>query len=154
MIWSQNEEAYLKENYQKTNVSYKIMEKKLKRTKRAICHKASRLNLKRGKAPINKSKTPRIEYDRTYFLKNKEIILNKRKKRAKDLKKYLVNKLGDKCSMCKKSFPCVAYDFHHKKNKKENMALLINNGYKKIALEEVKKCILFCANCHRIFHFE
>jgi len=58
------------------------------------------------------------------------------------------------CSVCsEKDESCL--DFHHldPKTKKHSVAKLANGTYSvKTVLEEIKKCIVLCANCHRKYH--
>ncbi len=68
------------------------------------------------------------------------------------LKIKLINLLGGKCQMCNGVFHHAAFDFHHKNNKNEDISNMYNNKSEKDILEEIKKCILLCANCHRIHH--
>ena len=60
--------------------------------------------------------------------------------------------LGGCCSVCKNKFPLAVYDFHHLENKKDDIASMFNYSSEEKIAEEVKKCILLCANCHRITH--
>lgn len=59
------------------------------------------------------------------------------------------------CADCQKFFPSVCMDFHHVRgNKKATIARMVNDGFSTQAiLYEMKKCVLICANCHRIRHF-
>jgi len=60
-----------------------------------------------------------------------------------------------KCVHCGFSHPA-ALDFHHVVKSKTNRrvhVLLRNYAYKALE-EELKKCIVLCANCHRIHHHE
>jgi hypothetical protein len=60
-----------------------------------------------------------------------------------------------RCEHCGEDHPAT-FDFHHVKKDPDNVKVhkLIKNGaYKKI-LEEIKKCIVLCANCHRKHHYE
>lgn len=72
---------------------------------------------------------------------------------ANQLKKLqAIDYLGGKCHDCENTFqPCV-YDFHHldpsKKDVNPSKALTRKNWK-----SELDKCILLCANCHRIRHF-
>ena len=48
-------------------------------------------------------------------------------------------------------------DFHHTGDdeKSDNVSKLVWRGFPiKVILEEVKKCIVLCANCHRELHYE
>jgi predicted HNH restriction endonuclease len=58
-----------------------------------------------------------------------------------------------KCTNCGFSHPAVL-DFHHidRKDKKSVHKLAQNSNYK-AAIEEIKKCVVLCANCHRIVHY-
>lgn len=64
--------------------------------------------------------------------------------------------MGGKCTRCHNQYPNCAYDFHHvsEDSKDFEIAELVNGGRVKILAEEVAKCILLCANCHRITHNE
>jgi hypothetical protein len=72
------------------------------------------------------------------------------------LKKKSVEYLGSKCVDCglKTAFMSV-YDFHHKDptSKEANIAYLMDHvkAWKQIQ-PELDKCVLLCANCHRIRH--
>lgn len=60
-----------------------------------------------------------------------------------------------KCEKCGESKP-YCLDFHHTdpKKKEGTIAKMISNNYRlnKI-LDEIKKCRVLCANCHREFHY-
>lgn len=70
-------------------------------------------------------------------------------------KDYWRSYLKDKsCLHCGFNNP-VALDFHHldPKDKKNSVAVLKNNSYSIETIEkEMSKCIILCANCHRIEH--
>ena len=80
----------------------------------------------------------------------KQIVTNLRH-RAKEI---AVQQLGGKCIRCNND-KIYVLDFHHKDPKEKEFTIgstssaLCFNMYK----EEVKKCVLFCANCHREFHW-
>lgn len=68
-------------------------------------------------------------------------------------KSVLAECLGGKCNKCGYNTYLGSLDFHHRFDKKE----LISNMLKcptqlKIIVEEAKKCILLCKNCHYEFH--
>ena len=58
-----------------------------------------------------------------------------------------------KCA-CGESHPaCI--DFHHPENNKEkDVSAFFNEGAINKGLEELKKCIPICSNCHRKLHYE
>jgi hypothetical protein len=77
-------------------------------------------------------------------------------KRVRDNKKKCIDFLGGKCNVCglKTEFISV-YDFHHKnpEEKEQGVRNLLGCVWEKLE-KELTKCILVCANCHRIIHFE
>lgn len=61
---------------------------------------------------------------------------------------------GGKCHVCGYSKYIGALDFHHLNEKTKGFDLStrgLTRSWKKIK-EEVNKCILVCANCHREIH--
>ena len=78
--------------------------------------------------------------------KLRSVIRNKNKQKAIDY-------LGGKCNDCGQIFPHYVYDFHHidQDLKSANLNKLLNCSLEKV-LEEIKNCVLLCANCHRIRH--
>jgi hypothetical protein len=95
-------------------------------------------------------------YSREHYLKNRAAVvaktIRKKKKLREEWRKY---KATLKCSKCGFSHPA-ALDFHHTDpSKKEgNIHRLISNGQATKARTEADKCIILCANCHRIHHHE
>jgi hypothetical protein len=49
-----------------------------------------------------------------------------------------------------------ALDFHHvdPKEKENNIHRLVSDGRWARVYEEIKKCIVLCANCHRLHHYD
>jgi hypothetical protein len=57
----------------------------------------------------------------------------------------------DPCKDCGQSFPIYCMDFDHVvREKKDNISNMHKNRTIKAILEEIAKCELVCANCHRI----
>ena len=72
-------------------------------------------------------------------------------------KRNLVSKIKSqiKCQKCGESRSYVL-DFHHlDPNVKEaTVARMVSNTYSiEKVMDEIKKCIVFCSNCHREFHY-
>ena len=66
----------------------------------------------------------------------------------------LVDSFKTECLRCKIKDKRVL-DFHHEGNKKISVGQLRKAGYSiETILKEINKCILLCANCHRIHHWE
>lgn len=103
---------------------------------------------------VRKSKNK--EYSRKGYLANyakRREQLNERRRRLKrewdDYKSTL------KCTKCGFSHHA-ALDFHHEDpaTKEHDVNRLVSDGRFKKAYQEIEKCIVLCANCHRIHHYE
>lgn len=96
------------------------------------------------------------EYSRKHYEQNREEIKLKTKTvKAVEKAKWYIFKATLKCTNC--GFSHVAcMDFHHEDptTKIDSVHRLINSGQFALAQEEMKKCIVLCANCHRIHHHE
>ena len=106
--------------------------------------------------PIRKRPRAYESYGKKHYEKNKDYYINKSAERKKRwYKEWAEFKSGLRCEHCGEDHPAT-FDFHHVKKDPDNVKVhkLIRNGaYKKI-LEEIKKCIVLCANCHRKHHYE
>ena len=72
----------------------------------------------------------------------------------KTIKSKLIEMMGGKCKACGGVFHIASYDFHHLDPKKKDFSItdkLQRLPFEKIK-EEADKCILLCANCHRVEH--
>jgi len=80
----------------------------------------------------------------------------KRKEKREFNRQYVYNfKLNKQCSCCGNHYPPEVLDFHHKDpDEKENtVAVGSNRCWSTSKLqEEMDKCVLLCANCHRLVH--
>ena len=81
--------------------------------------------------------------------------LRKAKEKGRERKQKAVDLLGGKCNDCGGVFPLSVYDFHHvdPSTKEGNPSEFIKMSDENMK-EELAKCVLLCANCHRIRHFE
>lgn len=69
------------------------------------------------------------------------------------LKERAVYVLGDKCQCCGYDKCRTALEFHHLNPEEKEMNFGSNtNRSWSVTKEELKKCILVCANCHREIH--
>lgn len=73
--------------------------------------------------------------------------------RRQEKKKEAVEFFGGKCAHCDGVYhPCV-YDFHHiDHNEKESTPSKLFLLSDKRIYAELSKCIMLCANCHRLHH--
>jgi len=93
---------------------------------------------------------------RKHYEANREELITKAVNKKKKLREeWKVFKGTLKCSKCGFAHPA-ALDFHHKDpSKKEgNLHRLISNGQATKARNEIAKCIVLCANCHRVYHYD
>jgi hypothetical protein len=92
-----------------------------------------------------------IENRRIYNI-NKRSVKRERDHQRRLEVKAAVNKIKDTpCADCGQSFPAVAMDFDHVGAKTRSIANMVSGAYKlDLILEEIKKCEIICACCHRI----
>ncbi len=81
---------------------------------------------------------------------------NQAVERQRTLKMKAIAYKGGKCEKCGYSKCPAALDFHHRDplEKEFSMASKVRKGWKKELIEELDKCALLCANCHREAHWE
>lgn len=74
-------------------------------------------------------------------------------KKAKENKEWMIELKSKPCVDCGNTFPICCMDFDHKEGeiKKYNIGTMFAHHYgRELILEELEKCELVCANCHRI----
>lgn len=75
-------------------------------------------------------------------------------KRRRNIKDKAVEYLGGVCEDCGvKDHSCI-YDFHHEDPDKKDFAVGKQAKAFKNIKDELDKCILLCANCHRKRHYQ
>ncbi len=108
----------------------------------------------------NEKKERNKEYQHNWYLKNKKVqcersarTRNKNKKLTKEYIKKL--KTETPCADCGKFYPSYVMDFDHKYNKKFLISRSVSSGIHTLdkIKEEISKCDIVCANCHRIRTF-
>lgn len=103
-------------------------------------------------------KNPNIGED---YISKRGVRRNKEKhklyvmRRRDERKLKLVEHFDSKCSDCGGVFPPCCYDFHHidPSTKSFEIAPRLDGNFETI-LKEAEKCIMICANCHRIRHYK
>lgn len=100
-------------------------------------------------------KNKKVWHER-YYLPHKEKVHQRNVERLKILQKWLKEyKSKLKCEKCGESHPATL-DFHHKnqQEKNTNIARMVSNRTSLKRLEEeIKKCFVWCSNCHRKHHY-
>lgn len=98
-------------------------------------------------------KEERLEYQRKHRLENRSNLTTRDRNKKQARLKKAIELLGGCCFKCKQTFDSCVYDFHHKNPEEkeftigENMLVSEERFYL-----EVSKCVLLCANCHRLEH--
>ena len=97
------------------------------------------------------------EYDRERHQKNREKILQQKKDRRLLIREWFdTYKSNLSCEKCGENH-IATLDFHHiDSNEKEYIISdMVRYGFSIENIEkEISKCIILCANCHRILHYE
>lgn len=96
------------------------------------------------------------EKAREWYNKNKKEINQKQSKYRAERKQWFIDyKQTLKCEKCGENHPATL-DFHHLDPTKKEFAIsdqLWARSKEKV-LEEISKCIVVCANCHRKIHWD
>jgi hypothetical protein len=99
------------------------------------------------------------EYNRLYYRRNREKLLEKQAEKnrrfAENRRKWLINyKKTLKCVRCEESHPATL-TFHHRDDSEKSFeignALKLGVGLNRL-LAEIEKCEVLCANCHAKEH--
>ena len=102
-------------------------------------------------------KAKHAEYSKAYYEKNKAAIIKNKNVRKKELvKQFAAFKATKSCTKCGESHPATL-DFHHVEYHPSNKKVfkLVQDGHwwKRIQ-QEIEKCVVLCANCHRKHHHD
>lgn len=92
------------------------------------------------------------EYQRRWYEANKDLQMERNKIRRQKVKdSFHEYKSSNPCTDCGNFFISCVMEFDHiDDNKEHNIARLVNLGQKGKAWNEIEKCELVCANCHRV----
>lgn len=90
-----------------------------------------------------------------YASRNKSKITAAIRLRRKVKKAQVIDYLGGRCADCRGVFPSYCYDLHHvnPKTKSPSFRHIRSMAWAKV-VKELKKCVLLCAICHRIRHYQ
>lgn len=94
--------------------------------------------------------------DKRTYQDRREYLINAVKKRRKNIRLKAIEHLGGKCSRCGYSKYSEVLEFHHKDPliKDFNVSSKGHCRSWKRVQQEIEKCDLLCANCHRELHAE
>jgi predicted HNH restriction endonuclease len=86
--------------------------------------------------------------ERAEYLKK---AVNKRRRKIREL---AIDHKGSQCSICGYRKCSAALEFHHQDPQKKDFGISMNGltrSWEKVK-QEIEKCALVCANCHREIH--
>ena len=93
-------------------------------------------------------------YNRGHYQANKRYYVEKaakyKQRLYEELREY---KERTPCHDCGTKFPHYVMDFDHLRDKTKEVSQLVGYGRRRL-WDEIKKCDLVCANCHRIRTFQ
>lgn len=96
-------------------------------------------------------------YQRKWYQKNKELQIKRNNETQAKKKEFVLNvRKKSKCVYCNENH-IATLDFHHVDAEKKDRtisAMIQDNVSIKRLEEEIAKCIILCANCHRKLHYE
>lgn len=95
------------------------------------------------------------EAGRVWRSQNKQHLLEYQRQAKRARKLEAIEYLGGCCSRCKGVFHPAVYEFHHidPSTKDRDPSKMLNLSKKRL-YTELDKCVLLCANCHRLEHHE
>lgn len=89
-------------------------------------------------------------YAKEHYKKNKFKYIQKAYQWRKKIKELINNFKNIPCKDCNQKYPHYVMDFDHLKDKTFNISERLGMVSIKKLLNEIKKCEVVCANCHRI----
>lgn len=100
-----------------------------------------------------KNKEKVLAYQREYRKKNRDALSKRDRNKRERRWQEAINLLGGRCQRCDGVFPSCVYDLHHIDPTQKEFTIGENMlvGEEKFKTE-VMKCLLLCANCHRLEH--
>lgn len=91
---------------------------------------------------------------RKHYQKNKAYYYEKANRKRRELREYIqAVKAANPCADCGINYPYFVMDFDHVEQnikKVDIISRLVKSNSAKKLHEEIKKCEVVCANCHRI----
>lgn len=91
------------------------------------------------------------EYQKAYYKKKPRSIDESLKRRRVSIREYVKAKKAVPCVDCNQSYPWYVMDFDHVRGEKKfNLSRSTSRFASTVAMdEEIAKCDVVCANCHR-----
>jgi len=101
----------------------------------------------------HRNKEKAAEQAKNWRTNNAEYVREKQRLDKRTRKLWAIDYLGKTCSVCNQSYHPSVYEFHHTdpENKDRDPSKMLSLSLVRLQAE-LDKCILVCANCHRILH--
>ena len=89
---------------------------------------------------------------RRYYERNRDLYRDKNRRKREWMRTILRECKSRPCADCGGVFPFYVMDFDHREGEEKTaqVAMLVNTLSMKRLLNEMAKCDLVCANCHRV----
>ncbi len=103
-----------------------------------------------------KNKEKQLEYQRKHYKNNKEYYASRNKIKREKISNWIKEyKKKICCCRCGQNHPATLHFHHLNPEDKRYDISLMKNSYCSIKTiqDEIKKCIVLCANCHAIEHW-
>lgn len=111
----------------------------------------------KSKYKTERYKGLQAKWSNDWYHRNKQHVITNNVQRKKEIREwYYQLRQGLFCVDCGQTHPATLH-FHHRDpaEKEFSVATAVINGKNIEAIEkEIKKCIVLCANCHTIRHYE
>jgi len=97
-----------------------------------------------------------LKQDKRKYVDRRQYLIRAVHKRRKKIRLMSVESKGGKCERCGYSRCIEALEFHHVDSsaKDFNVSQRGHTRSWKRVVEEIEKCVMLCANCHRELHAE
>ena len=92
--------------------------------------------------------------DKRRYADRRQYLIAAVRKRRKKIREMAVEYKGGKCELCGYNRCIDALEFHHRDVTQKDFSIS-RRGYTRswaMVKREIEKCILVCANCHRVLH--
>jgi len=96
------------------------------------------------------------KFEKRKYSDRREYLIEAVRKRRKKIRQMAVEYKNGKCEMCGYNRCIEALEFHHTDSSRKDFSIS-DKGYTRSwnrVKEELDKCILLCANCHREIHIQ
>lgn len=89
------------------------------------------------------------QFGRNHYQNNKQYYLDRNNAVREEKRQYLRKLRESPCTDCGNTYPWYVMEFDHVTKKEFNIGVAINKGWAKLR-EELAKCEVVCANCHKV----